>query len=101
MSTHEHEPGLSDEDLKNAVRLEHDEILGFRDLFQLAAGSGQAVLHGEAAKAFFSRSGLSNLILKEIWALCDRGKKGHLTRPEFVLAARLVALGQVTYCMVC
>jgi epidermal growth factor receptor substrate 15 len=95
MIAYEQEPGLSDEDLKNAVRLEHDEILGFRDLFQLAAGNCQEVLHGEPAKLFFSRSGLSNMILKEIWAICDRGKKGFLTRPEFVLAVRLVALGQV------
>ena len=97
MIVHEREPALSDEDLKNAVRLENDEIQGFRDLFQLAAGSGQPVLHGEPAKLFFSRSGLSNTILKEIWAICDRGKKGYLTRPEFVLAVRLVALGQVAF----
>jgi hypothetical protein len=95
MIAHEHEPVLSDEELKNAVRLEYEEIIGFRDLFQLAAGSSQEVLHGKPAKAFFSRSGLSNMILKEIWSICDRGKKGFLTRPEFVLAARLVSLGQV------
>jgi hypothetical protein len=86
---------LSDLELKAAVRLEEDEILFFRDLFELAAGKGVSVLYGNVAKGFLSRSGLSTTALREIWNICDRGRKGHLTRPEFVLAARLVALGQV------
>eukprot|EP00292_Cryptomonas_paramecium_P000506 CAMPEP_0113698706 /NCGR_PEP_ID=MMETSP0038_2-20120614/22866_1 /TAXON_ID=2898 /ORGANISM="Cryptomonas paramecium" /LENGTH=378 /DNA_ID=CAMNT_0000621913 /DNA_START=168 /DNA_END=1300 /DNA_ORIENTATION=+ /assembly_acc=CAM_ASM_000170 len=94
-SQSEPKPVISDEELKLAVRLEIDEVVFFRDLFELAAGKGQNVLHGVPAKEFFSRSGLPKSTLREIWALCDRGKKGHLTRPEFVLAARLVALGQV------
>lgn len=87
---------LADQDLKALVRVETDEIEAFRDLFALAAGNGQEVLHGIPAKSFFSKSGLPTSTLKEIWAISDRGKKGFLTRPEFVLAARLVALGQVT-----
>jgi hypothetical protein len=94
-SNHEQEYVISDEELKIVVRLENDEILGFRHLFEMAAGKDQQVLHGVPAKAFFSRTGLSKPILKDIWSICDRGRKGHLTRPEFVLAARLVALAQV------
>lgn len=94
-SSSDNESNLTDDELKNIVRLEHDEILGFRYLFEMAAGKDQQVLHGVPAKAFFSRTGLSKPMLKDIWAICDRGKKGHLTRPEFVLASRLVALAQV------
>ena len=86
---------LSDDDLRNAVRLELDEVGPFRDLFESAAGRGQNVLYGMLAKSFFSRSGLPSVTLKSIWEICDRGQKGHLTRPEFVLASRLVALAQV------
>ena len=95
-SSHEDQGRLTDEELKLAVRLEQDELIGFRDLFLTAVGSEQSVLHGVPAKAFFSRSGLSKPMLKEIWDICDRGRKGHLTRPEFVLAARLVALAQAS-----
>ncbi len=96
MACGDQNPPLSDQELKAVVRMEPDEIDAFRDMFALAAGYGQGVLHGIPAKAFFSKSGLPTSILKEIWAVCDRGRKGHLTRPEFVLAARLVALGQVS-----
>ncbi|KAJ1481695.1 kinase-like domain-containing protein, partial [Baffinella frigidus] len=89
------EQWLSDEELQMAVRLGRDELEPLRIMFELAAGAGQEVLHGKNAVPFFSRSGLSSDVLKEIWASCDRNKKGHLTRYEFVLAARLVALAQV------
>lgn len=64
-------------------------------MFELAAGSGQTTLQGRLAVAFFARSGLPQQTLKTVWATCDRGQKGFLTRSEFVLAARLVALSQV------
>eukprot|EP00961_Rhodomonas_salina_P200331 2702453-Rhodomonas_salina.1 len=87
---------LNDEQLKEAVRLEKDEVETFRVLFHRAAGPA-STLPGKLAVAFFSRSGLPNPALKLIWAACDRGGKGHLTRPEFILAARLIALAQVGY----
>jgi hypothetical protein len=115
---------LSDEEVKEAVNLQLDEVELFRQLFEQvltyytvrlalssycqisckytcqAAGPGQTVLHGKAAVGFFSRSGLPTATLKKIWEICDRKKKGHLTRAEFVLAARLVALSQVTFMVV-
>jgi hypothetical protein len=87
---------LSDEELRHAVRLRPEEVQRFRELFQTAAGGcGSKQLHGKLAVAFFSRSGLPHSTLKEVWEVCDRESKGHLTRSEFVLAARLVALAQV------
>jgi len=89
-------PGaLSDDELRRAVRLLPEEVQQFRELFQTAAGGQHAQLHGKLAVAFFSRSGLPHSTLKAVWEICDRDGKGHLTRSEFVLAARLVALAQV------
>lgn len=65
------------------------------------AGSGQPVVHGKEAVAFFNRSGLPKEVLKKVWELSDRNRKGHLTRSEFVLAARLIALAQVSMLMPC
>lgn len=86
---------LTDDQLRRAVRLLPEEVQHFRELFQKAAGGEKDQLHGKYAVAFFSRSGLPQAALKSVWAICDRKSKGHLTRSEFVLAARLVALSQV------
>lgn len=86
---------LSDDQLRQAVRLLPEEVQLFRELFQKAAGGEKEQLHGKYAVAFFSRSGLPQAALKSVWEVCDRNGKGHLTRSEFVLAARLVALAQV------
>ena len=86
---------LTDNELRKAVRLMPEEVQHFRELFQSAAGAQSEKLHGKVAVAFFSRSGLPQAALKSVWEICDRNSKGHLTRSEFVLAARLVALAQV------
>jgi len=86
---------LTDTQLREIVRLLPEEVEHFRKMFELAAGSGQTTLQGRLAVAFFARSGLPQQTLKTVWATCDRGQKGFLTRSEFVLAARLVALSQV------
>jgi len=85
---------LTDDQLRQAVRLQPEEVGQFRELFQQATSNADK-LHGQVAVAFLKRTGLPHVALKSIWEICDRNGKGHLTRSEFVLAARLVALAQV------
>ncbi|CAK95126.1 unnamed protein product (macronuclear) [Paramecium tetraurelia] len=53
---------------------------------------GNQTIKGKHAKALFSKSGLSQDKLKEIWNLCDIGEKGHLSKGEFIVAFHLVLL---------
>ncbi|CAK81631.1 unnamed protein product (macronuclear) [Paramecium tetraurelia] len=52
----------------------------------------QGYIEGEAAKAIFFKSELSNEILKELWALVDTNQKGFLFKNEYIVAIHLIAL---------
>jgi hypothetical protein len=65
----------------------------YTSLWQQATG-GLTMLGPTEAVQFFSLSRLSNLVLGGIWQLADQERRGTLSKEEFFLAAKLVALAQ-------
>ncbi|CAD8070543.1 unnamed protein product [Paramecium primaurelia] len=60
--------------------------------YQQQDKKNQGYIEGEAAKAIFYKSELSNEILKELWALVDTNQKGFLFKNEYIVAIHLIAL---------
>eukprot|EP00741_Cyanophora_paradoxa_P023072 tig00021537_g22282.t1 len=59
-----------------------------------AAAAADPVLPKEAGAALLQRTGLPTPTLAQIWDLCDKNRKGHLTRSEAILALRLASAAQ-------
>ncbi|CAG8581790.1 22451_t:CDS:10, partial [Gigaspora margarita] len=66
----------------------------YLQLFQIADVDKKGVIEGRNAINFFSKSGLSQITLKDIWNLADNKNKGYLTLENFIIAIRLVAKAQ-------
>lgn len=66
----------------------------FDYLFQLADADGAGEVTGPAAVAFFSRSGLDRTALKATWDAANLRGGRSLSRLEFPIAMRVVALAQ-------
>ena len=57
----------------------------------------RAFLTGAQVVAFFTRTGVQREVLRRIWLLADSGQKNFLSKSDFIVAARLVALAQTGY----
>ena len=51
----------------------------------------------QGRRVLLRRSGLSDVTLRTVWQLADDQGIGHLTRSEFYVAMRLVAIAQAGY----
>lgn len=66
----------------------------FDALFTLADEEQRGTVGGHLAVAFFSRSRADKQVLREVWGLADTQRKGELSRNEFYVAMRLLAMAQ-------
>ena len=88
-------PPTKQEKLK--LRLKPSERGFFSSLFDVACPPGGNKINGKDAAAFLRRSGLSKEALKQIWEISDQNSEMALTRDNFYIALRLVALAQNGY----
>eukprot|EP00741_Cyanophora_paradoxa_P013576 tig00020703_g13109.t1 len=65
----------------------------YSDVFVQADADGDGWITSKDAQ-FLRRSGLGAPALKEIWKVSDAAAKGYLSRLEFAIALRLVAVAQ-------
>ncbi|CCH61814.1 hypothetical protein TBLA_0F02750 [Henningerozyma blattae CBS 6284] len=72
--------------------LNSNDVSKFSQLFDRSTNGAQT-LSGDKAKDIFTKANLSNHLLGEIWALCDRNASGSLTKVEFIMAMYLIQLG--------
>ena len=75
----------------------HDQRQAYEALFRAADPANSGFVSGGAAVIFLRKSLLPNDTLRSIWELSDR-RGGHLTRDEFFVAMRFVALAQDPRC---
>jgi hypothetical protein len=74
--------------------LSNEERQYYDSLFQSADTKNSGSLAGQAAVAFFTKSGLDINVLKQVWEIADSAKQNFLTRSEFYCAMRLIAMAQ-------
>lgn len=73
----------------------HPEERAYYDqLFVIADIMKAGAIAGQAAVAFFSRSGLDTGILKQVWDVADCKQKYQLEKEDFYVAMRLIAMAQ-------
>ena len=66
----------------------------YESWFNFADGDGDGKISGSEAVAFFSRSKLTRQELRQIWKVCDGGNTGSLSKEDFQIALKLIALCQ-------
>ncbi|KAL1917992.1 uncharacterized protein VTP21DRAFT_3258 [Calcarisporiella thermophila] len=79
---------------KDRIVLTPEEKHVYGQLWKHAAKEGRNLLSGQDAVPFFSKSGLSQDILGEIWQLSDADGKGSLDPQGFSIALRLIGHAQ-------
>jgi len=79
---------------KLKVKLRPSEHGAYSSLFDVASGGKGSKINGKEAADFLSRSGLPKETLREIWTIADQNEEMALTRENFYIALRLVALAQ-------
>lgn len=79
---------------KLRVKLKPEERGIYSSLFDLACPKGGSKIEGKEGVAFFRRSNLPSETLKQIWTIAAQTDSMSLTRDEFYIALRLVALAQ-------
>lgn len=78
-------------------RLRPEELLFHERLFLAADTGRENCIGGAQAVAFFGRTGLPVATLKQVWTLAATASQHSLSRNEFSVALRLVALAQQGY----
>lgn len=63
-------------------------------MWSIANPKNEKTLGGQVAVAFMNKSGLPTMKLKEIWRISAQTDLSCLTRDEFYIALRLIALHQ-------
>jgi hypothetical protein len=71
-----------------------EEFVFYERLFLAADSQRSGRIEGAKAVSFFGQTGLPVTILKQIWVLSDVNQQRYLTRNEFYVFLRLVALAQ-------
>lgn len=79
---------------KLKVNLKPAERGVYSSLFDVASAGKGSKIDGKEAAAFLQRSGLPKETLREIWEIADQNGEMALTRDNFYIALRLVALAQ-------
>lgn len=74
------------------------EVHRYSLLHTILDSDNDGLIGGAEGAAFLRRSGLDDSALKEIWRLASGGtSKANLTRDDFFLACKLVAVAQVCH----
>ena len=76
------------------VKIKPEERGIYSSLFDIACPKGGSKIEGKEAAAFLKRSNLPKETLKQIWEIAAQSNQMALTRDEFYIALRLVALAQ-------
>eukprot|EP00826_Nyctotherus_ovalis_P039170 TRINITY_DN3741_c0_g1_i4.p1 TRINITY_DN3741_c0_g1~~TRINITY_DN3741_c0_g1_i4.p1 ORF type:complete len:469 (-),score=76.23 TRINITY_DN3741_c0_g1_i4:80-1486(-) len=79
---------------KLKVNLKPAERGVYSSLYDVASAGKGSKIDGKEAAAFLQRSGLPKETLREIWEIADQNGEMALTRDNFYIALRLVALAQ-------
>ena len=66
----------------------------YESWFSIADGDGDGKISGHEAVTFFGRSKLTRQELRQIWKVSDRNNAGWLSKEDFQIALRLIALCQ-------
>ncbi|KAG7385643.1 endocytosis defective- protein [Phytophthora pseudosyringae] len=66
----------------------------FDMLFAFVDDQRRNAINGQQAVAFFTRSHLDKAILREVWTVADAQRRSELSRNEFYVAMRLIAMAQ-------
>ena len=72
----------------------HNQAALFDSLFRAADRNNTGMVSGVDGAGFLRRSGLPEGTLCTVWAIADSNGSGFLTRQEFNVALRLVAMAQ-------
>ena len=72
------------------IRLTPEEQQYYGQLFGQADPEHTQVVNGDAAIKLFMKSGLSPVILSEIWQMADADNKGYLDQQGFSIALRII-----------
>ncbi|KAG2189309.1 hypothetical protein INT44_004451 [Umbelopsis vinacea] len=70
------------------------EKVDYPKLFKIANKSGTGIVSGAEAIEFFAKSGLSPVVLSEIWDIADEANAGQLDNHAFYVALKLIACQQ-------
>ena len=79
---------------KLTVNLTEEEEIYFYNLFESLDLNNINKLDSVVASTFFKKSGLPKHVLKEIWLMVVRYSTSYITREEFYIILRLIALAQ-------
>ena len=80
---------------KLKVNLTEDEEIYYYNLFEsLSTNNNLNKLDSVLASSFLKKSGISKHVLKEIWLMVVKYSTSHITREEFYIILRLIALAQ-------
>ncbi len=74
--------------------LTSDEKRYYGSLFKSLDTKKTGLINGETARIILEKSGLSPLILGEIWQISDPNNLGHLTQTGFCISMRLIGYVQ-------
>ena len=78
------------------LTLAPQETIQYTALFNKLDTQQQNNITAQQTYGFLLKSGLEQSILSKIWDLSDKDKRGSLTREEFLVACKLVALAQAS-----
>ncbi len=76
------------------MKLTEEENKYFNKIFEQLDKQKKGILNINTAAKLFTRSNLSQGILKKIWSISYKNNKGYMTRDEFFITLRLIALAQ-------
>ncbi|TNV74840.1 hypothetical protein FGO68_gene7876 [Halteria grandinella] len=77
---------------RNLYDLSQDMYAKYEICFRQQDKGNQNFIPSDPAKAFFQKSGLQLTTLLNLWELVDQGRKGYLSKNEFIVAVHLIAL---------
>lgn len=76
------------------LHLSPEEAQVYTQLFRQADTESIGVVTGEQAVPFFGKSKLSSAVLRKIWEISDYNDQGFLTKEQFFVALKLIAVAQ-------
>ena len=78
----------------NSIELTNEEEIYYTNLFNLLDKQNKGKIDIRTAATFLKKSNLSQEKLKRIWSASSKSKNNYMTKDEFFMALRLIALAQ-------
>ena len=76
------------------MNLTEEESSYYNNIFNILDSQKLGIIDSKKAALFLKKSNLSQNILKNIWSISSQTKKSGLSRDEFFISLRLIALAQ-------